>query len=568
MLDPDVEELIGALPAPAQEVLPPAPAAVVGGAFDGANRFDKEFALWQPGLGSADFDVILDKPALDARVRDSVRNDSYVFAGQRIHQDNIVGAHYLLNSKPNLKVLGLDDVWAEEFQAEVEAKFQLWADSTENWIDKTRVLNFHQMVRMAIGLMVSGGEMLAGIEWMKDGRPYQSAIHLIDADRLSNPWGEWNNPLLRGGVEKNIDGVPIAYHIRKAHPADFVSFVNYDSFTWDRIPAREAWGRSKIVHIVDRWRVDQSRGVATMVAALKEMRMTKRYRDVVLQNAVVNATYAATIESSLDSSVVMAQLGGGNVDQVAMQKAISSFSSGYMGAILEYMGGAKNIAIDGVKIPHLFPGTKLNLQPAGGSDALGEGFEASLLRYLSSALDVSYEQLSRDYSNVNYASFRAGANETKKAMQSKKKNWGDRFASSCAYRPWLEEAINSGDITSMSKSCPSIYDSKGRLGLMFDAYASCDWIGGSQGQIDELKETQAAIQRIIFGLSTYEDEHARLGKDFRKVFAQISREQSELGRLKILQNVNSDMINATTGALGEEDNGDQATGFKNKGSKK
>ena len=225
------------------------------------------------------------------------------------------------------------------------------------------------------------------------------------------------------------------------------------------------------------------------------------------------------------------------------------------------MKGAKNIAIDGVKIPHLFPGTTLKMQPAGGNDAMGGNFEAALLRYLAANLDVSYEQLSRDYSNVNYSSFRAAANEIAKGMKARKKNGADRFAS-YIFRGWLEEAINAGEITSMSKRCPSIYDSKGKLGLMFDAYSACDWIGGSQGQIDELKETQAAIQRIIFGLSTYEDEHAKLGKDFRKVFAQIARERKELEERGILQNVTSDMANATTGAIGQEDEGQTAPGLK------
>ena len=556
-----LEDMIGPLPVADIGHNGGPPMAIVGGAFDGAHRFDAETALWQPGLASADFDVIPDKPYLDARVRDTIRNDGYVAAGQRIHQDNIVGSHFVLNAKPSLAVLGLEEAWADEFQAEVEAKFQTWADSIENWCDTTRTLNFTQMVRMGVGLLVSGGEILASVEWEKDGRPCHTAIQLIDADRLSNPFGTWNNPLLRMGVEKNDRGVATAYHIRKAHPADFNNFAKFNVFKWDRIPARKPWGRTNIIHIVERNRVDQSRGVSMMVAALKEMRMTKKYRDVALQSAVVNATYAATIESDLPSEVVMGQLGGGNVGEVAARNAITQYSNGYLGAIGEYMKGSKNIAIDGVKIPHLFPGTTLKMQPAGGSDAMGGNFEAALLRYLAANLDVSYEQLSRDYGNVNYASFRAAANEIRKGMQARKKNGADRFASQI-YRAWLEENINSGEITSMSKKCPSIYDKKGNLGLMFDAYTEASWIGGSQGQIDELKETQAAIQRIIFGLSTYEDEHARMGKDFRKVFAQISRERKELETRGILQNVTSDMANATTGALGEQDDGKTAPGLQ------
>jgi len=60
---------------------------------------------------------------------------------------------------------------------------------------------------------------------------------------------------------------------------------------------------------------------------------------------------------------------------------------------------------------------------------------------------------------------------------------------------------------------------------MKEAYTACSWIGASRGQIDELKETQAAIMRIKSGLSTYENEIAKLGKDYREIFAQRAREE-------------------------------------------
>ena len=60
---------------------------------------------------------------------------------------------------------------------------------------------------------------------------------------------------------------------------------------------------------------------------------------------------------------------------------------------------------------------------------------------------------------------------------------------------------------------------------MKEAYCACTWIGASRGQIDELKETQAAILRIKSGLSTYEIESAKLGNDYREIFEQRAREE-------------------------------------------
>ena len=67
-----------------------------GGAYDGAARFDKQLAGWTPPLNSADLDILPDKELLDARTRDSMRNDAYIQGGATIHKDGIVGSLYFL----------------------------------------------------------------------------------------------------------------------------------------------------------------------------------------------------------------------------------------------------------------------------------------------------------------------------------------------------------------------------------------------------------------------------------------------------------------------------------------
>ena len=47
-----------------------------------------------------------------------------------------------------------------------------------------------------------------------------------------------------------------------------------------------------------------------MVSALKRMRMTKHLQDVVLQNAVINATYCAAIESEMPTAEMIVAMGG------------------------------------------------------------------------------------------------------------------------------------------------------------------------------------------------------------------------------------------------------------------
>ena len=91
---------------------------------------------------------------------------------------------------------------------------------------------------------------------------------------------------------------------------------------------------------------------------------------------------------------------------------------------------------------------------------------------------------------------------------------------SAIYRLYLEEDIANGNIPlPAGKNRNWFYEP-----LVKDAISRCSWIGASRGQIDEMKETQAAIMRILGGLSTYEIECAKLGHDFRELFEQRARE--------------------------------------------
>jgi len=510
--------------------------ALVGGAYEGASNTNRDLALWSPPLRSADADMLYERDNATARARDVMRNDAYVQSGEHLHRDGVVGSYFLLNAKPNTRALGIEDkdgTWEQEFQEEVEALFTLWAESPDNWPDASRMNTLTGLVRLAIGVYLASGEVLASCEWIRAtaARPYRTAIQMIESDRLSNPYGTISAGTLRGGVERDRYGAPVSYWIRESHPSDY----QVNSLNWKNYPARMAWGRQRVIHIFEQARVDQTRGISDLTTALKEMRVTKRFRDIVLQNAVLNASVAASIEAELPGQHEGVLGNGDDTDLV-------SWAENYLGAVNDFSGGSKSLTIDGVRIPHLFPGQKLQLRPAGQGGPLGTEFEASLLRYIAANLGVSYEELSRDYSQSNYSSMRAAMIQTWKFMQARKKMVADRFATHI-YRLWFEEAVNAGIITTL-KGRPDFYE-----GMNKDAYTQCDWLGAGRGQIDELKETQAAVLRINNNLSTLEIELARAhGLDWRAVLKQKAREKTMVDELGLAPVVDPNMENALSGS--------------------
>lgn len=373
------------------------------------------------------------------------------------------------------------------------------------------------MLRLAIATHLMKGEVLATVEWVRqDGRPFNTAIQLVDPSRLSNPDMQMDTATLRAGVEIDPNwGQPVAYWIREGYAQDLYN----NDYHWKRVPATKPWGRKQVIHIIEQFAVDQTRGVSELIAAMKETRMTKKFKDVTLQNAILNATYAATIETELPREMISTMMGAPGSSSETVSETVGAWLSG----LSEFQKGAGDIRLDGVKIPTFYPGTKLNAKTLGTPGGVGTAFEESLLRNIAATLGLSYEQFSRDFSKTNYSSARASMGETQKRMDAKKKIIADSFASE-VFSAWLEEQVNKGTLPLPDGCDQKTFSSLFYLPMMKEALTSCSWIGASRGQIDELKETQAAILRINSGLSTWEKECARLGEDFRYIFQQRARE--------------------------------------------
>ena len=498
------------------------PMASVGSAYDGADRMNLELARWTPPLLSADGEILGSKETLDARGRDMVRNDPLISSAVDLYRNGVVGTKMILNAKPNGKALGLTDDAVDAIQEEVEALFEVYAYSERCYVDAAQRMNLTDIVRLAVGGSVFSGEFLGTFEYFPD-RVFRTAVQIVDPDRLSNPDYAMDSDALRGGVEKDRYGAPIAYHIRTSHPGDYFG-MGSASPKWKRVSARTRWGRTLVLHVFEAMRADQSRGVAKMVAALRQMKMTAKFSDVALQNAVIQALVVATLESDLNPVEAYRLLGGDDTG-TGNPGFLGEVNDAYLNEALSFMNAGQTAKMNGAMIPYLPLGTKLNAK-ALGDGSLGTAFETSLIRKIAAGLGVSHEELSKNLSETSFAGVKAAMAQTFQQMQAVKRAVADKVASAI-YRNWLEEMVGRGLITSMpahTKGTDWIM-----RGFNLDALATCTWIGAARGSIDEYNEVRAAKIRYEMGLTTMEHECARMGLDWRDVQKQRRREAQYLG---------------------------------------
>ncbi|BDH46397.1 phage portal protein [Salmonella enterica subsp. enterica serovar Choleraesuis] len=477
------------------------------GYHGGAGGFGGQLRAWNPPSESVDAALLPNFARGNARADDLVRNNGYAANAIQLHQDHIVGSFFRLSHRPSWRYLGIGEEEARAFSREVESAWKEFAEDDCCCIDIERKRSFTMMIREGVAMHAFNGELCAQATWDSDSsRLFKTRFKMVSPKRISNPNNGGDSRNCRAGVAMDNNGAAVGYYISED------GYPGWGPSRWTYVPRELPGGRTSFIHVFEPLEDGQTRGANVFYSVMEQMKMLDTLQNTQLQSAIVKAMYAATIESELDTATAMDFiLGAGEPGQ-------NSKMTGWLGEMASYYTAAP-VKLGGSRVPHLMPGDSLNLQSAQDTDNGYSVFEQSLLRYIAAGLGVSYEQLSRNYSQMSYSTARASANESWAFFMGRRKFVASRQAC-MMFLCWLEEAIVRRVVTLPSKARFSFHEAK-------SAWGNCDWIGSGRMAIDGLKEVQEAVMLIEAGLSTYEKECAKRGDDYQEIFAQQVRETME-----------------------------------------
>ena len=469
-----------------------------GGGFGG------QLLNWHAPVQSADAALLPTLERGNARADDLIRNNGVIANVMNLHKDHIVGNQFRLSYKPNWRMLGLER--EPEFVKDVEAAFQDIAEDPRCWIDAERKRTFTQLIRDAVAMHFGAGEVMAKPEWIsRPGSPYRTAIKLVSPRRVQNPGRQSDSDRLRAGIELSRSGAAQAVHIAEGD-------TRYGRpISTRRVPMWLSNGRPGFIHVFEPSEPDQTRGANQLLSVMERVKMLDTLQNTKLQAVILAAQYAATIESELGSAEAMEFLLGAKAKQNGALEEILTGAGDYY--------AQSEIKMNGVRVPHLMPGDKLNLQAPPNADSGFSALEASLFRYISAGTGFSYEQITHDWSRVNYSSGRAGTNEAWRYTLGRRRLIANRVAS-LIFELLFEEMLARKVITLPRRARLGFEDAR-------HAWTRCDWIGAGRMAMDGLKEIKESILLIEAGLSTYEKEAAKLGEDYQELFEQQHREMQE-----------------------------------------
>lgn len=497
---------------PTIEILGPNGQPVRAGAssYQGAGSgFGGQLADWMPGLKTADAALLPQLNLGNARADDVVRNNAFASNGVQLHIDNIVGHMFRLSHKPRYQRLGVAEEDARAFARDVEAWWMEFAEDPDRcWLDAEEKSTFTMLVRQAVGVHTRSGEVMAAARWKeRSGTNMRTCIKMITPKRVCNPNGGNDRDLLRAGIEISPDGAARAYHVRNTS-ADGL-FGDGMGYAWQRIAKRAPNGRLNFLHIFEPTEDGQTRGGNQFLTVLEQMQMLPKLQHTKLQNAIVNAMYAATLESDVGPEAAAAIIGADSGSDMLTK---------FMMQVNAYHSST-NLKMNGVRIPHLLPTERLNLQTSGNVDNGYADLESSVLRWLAAGLNVPYEPFAKDYRQSSYSSARASMLEGWRYFMGRRKVIASRFGAQL-FALALEEALHRKELVLPRGATRNFYEAKA-------AWCNCDFIGSGRLAIDGLKEVKEAVLRVEYGFSTYEKELAQMGEDYQEIFAQQVREQQE-----------------------------------------
>jgi len=452
---------------------------------------------------------------ISALALDFIQNSGHLKGAVDQVLADTVGDGLKLRPSPDLKKLGYSDEEAAEWVKLVKNRWRRYAENPDE-VDARGKFTLDQLVDVALRHSVAFGEAVGVISFFAPDqrRPYgiQSGtkLCLTSPIRLVRDTDEFIG--LHSGVIHDANGRPVAYRFKEKQSGIEVK-RDYR--------ARDAEGRTLVVHAFDPWDAEDVRGISVIASALRTQANYHQLREATIATAVLQTVFAATLTSPEPSADAFEAL------SALEDEDLTNDFLDYFGARLDKAKESRLSLDNAAQVSHLAPGEELKLLTAGtpGPDYLP--FSNDLKREIARALGVTYSSYAMDHDGATYSSTRMeGATIWPIVLRRRKRIAAPIYQA--VYESWLDEEIGEGRIPLKG----------GYRAFLANRHSLtwAEWQGPPKPTADDKKAAEAQTERLVNGTSTLEIECAENGLDVDDVIEQRAREAEKL-RAKNLPNV-------------------------------
>lgn len=458
--------------------------------FKGGSRTRKQTKGWTTKPGDADQKINNELEDLRERSLSLYAGSPLATGAINTNSTSVVGPGLVLRPAIDRRVLGLSDVKADALEDDIVCNFNAWAEDSKHF-DLAGTHNFYESTELADRCAMIVGDTFVNMPYRKrQGSKFGLKVQLIDGSRVCNTDRKMDTLGLSAGIEKDADGMPIAYHVLNMHPARWDGKVKRK---WDRLEIfGKKSGRRNALQYFHAKHIGQSRGFPYLSPVIEQLKKLDEYTDAEITAAVINGLFTVFLKSSTGEDMPEGvATGGASVDDDELHMG--------SGSIVGLADGEEPVFAD-PKRPNA------NFDP----------FVQAIIRQIGVALELPFEFMVKHFTS-SYSASRAAMLEAWRYFMARRVRLARRF---CApiYENWFEEAVSLGII-----HAPGFFADP----VIRRAYLGAKWKGPAKGQINEKVEIEAARDRIALGVSTSDEETAEInGGDFHNNVRQIKRENT------------------------------------------
>lgn len=382
-----------------------------------------------------------------------------------------------------------------ELAARALELWQSWASSP--LCDYDGRLPFSGLQRLVLQTVVESGEALVVRERARsaDGLSIPLRIRVLEPDYLDvqrdGVLGPGGGPIVQG-VELDGRGRRVAYWLYTYHPGS--NRVAGSVFGSQRVPVED------VIHVYQVDRPGQTRGVPWLASAIAKLQDFDEYDDAVLLQQKIAACFGAFVQDLDGAATAIGQ-------QSESDELLESLEPG--------------------QIQYLPPGKSITFaQPPGVADH--GGFSVTTLRRIAASIGVTYEDLTGDYSQVNFSSARIA----------RLSHWANVHA-------WRWDML-------MPQLCDGVWRWAMELAAALNGWPEVPraaWTPPPMPMLEPDKEGLAYTRLIRSGMMTLHQAIQERGEDPATHLAEIAAINAELDRLGII--LDSDPRRTTINGQGQ-----------------
>ena len=454
----------------------------LGGGYSSADRSRRANQHGRVREMDANGAILPDLPTLREESQNLFRNSAIAGGAIRTNVTKVVGTGLKVKSQLDRAILSLADGQADAWQLAAEREFRLATETRE--IDAERTLPFSLLQALAFLKVLEDGDVLVNMPRIaRPGSPYTLKLQLIEAARVCNKDNAVNTTAVSGGVAKDANGAAVKYHVLNQHPGALLRYQqNKLDLSWSEIPAFNSAGAPLCLHLFDKVRPGQSRGVPYLAPVVELIKQLGRYTDAEVMAAVVSGMLTVFVtnetgDPTLNPSPTLDNPTGSTSEQVD----VTGMELGY-GSVVG-----------------LTPGDTVSTVNPGRPNPAFDPFLTSILRQIGMALELPFEVLIKHFT-ASYSASRAALMEAWDYFR-RRRHWLVTMLCQPVYEAVITEAVARGRL-----SAPGFFADP----LVRRAWLGTTWNGDAPYHLDPLKEVNAAARRMEELLTTHEEEVAAM----------------------------------------------------------